>query len=30
MTMDREVVQSIVFLVQGLPNYVHLLALYAC
>jgi Cdc6-like AAA superfamily ATPase len=29
MTMDREVMQSIVFLSQGLPNYVHLLALYA-
>jgi Cdc6-like AAA superfamily ATPase len=29
MTMDREVIQSIVFLAQGLPNYVHLLALYA-
>jgi Cdc6-like AAA superfamily ATPase len=30
MTMDQEVMQSIVFLSQGLPNYVHLLALYAC
>ncbi len=29
MTMDWEVMQSIVFLAQGLPNYVHLLALYA-
>jgi Cdc6-like AAA superfamily ATPase len=29
MNMDREVMQSIVFLSQGLPNYVHLLALYA-
>jgi Cdc6-like AAA superfamily ATPase len=29
MTMDQEVMQSIVFLSQGLPNYVHLLALYA-
>jgi Cdc6-like AAA superfamily ATPase len=29
MTMEREVIQSIVFLAQGLPNYVHLLALYA-
>jgi Cdc6-like AAA superfamily ATPase len=29
MKMEREVMQSIVFLSQGLPNYVHLLALYA-
>jgi Cdc6-like AAA superfamily ATPase len=29
MTMDREVIKFIVFLSQGLPNYVHLLALYA-
>jgi Cdc6-like AAA superfamily ATPase len=29
MTMDPDVVNSIVFLSQGLPNYVHLLALYA-
>jgi len=29
MTMDKEVMESIVFLSQGLPNYVHLLALYA-
>jgi hypothetical protein len=29
MTMDQAVMQSIVFLSQGLPNYVHLLALYA-
>jgi Cdc6-like AAA superfamily ATPase len=29
MNMEREVMQSIVFLSQGLPNYVHLLALYA-
>jgi Cdc6-like AAA superfamily ATPase len=29
MTMEPEVMQSIVFLAQGLPNYVHLLALYA-
>jgi hypothetical protein len=29
MTMDREVMEFIVFLSQGLPNYVHLLALYA-
>jgi Cdc6-like AAA superfamily ATPase len=29
MTMDETVIQAIVFLSQGLPNYVHLLALYA-
>jgi Cdc6-like AAA superfamily ATPase len=29
MDMDSAVVDSIVFLSQGLPNYVHLLALYA-
>jgi Cdc6-like AAA superfamily ATPase len=29
MTMDPEVMDVIVFLSQGLPNYVHLLALYA-
>jgi Cdc6-like AAA superfamily ATPase len=29
MTMDLDVTKSIVFLSQGLPNYVHLLALYA-
>ncbi len=29
MTMDQEVIDSIVFLSQGLPNYVHLLALHA-
>jgi Cdc6-like AAA superfamily ATPase len=29
MTMDVDVTKSIVFLSQGLPNYVHLLALYA-
>jgi Cdc6-like AAA superfamily ATPase len=29
MNMEKEVMQSIVFLSQGLPNYVHLLALYA-
>ena len=29
MTMDQEVIDFIVFLSQGLPNYVHLLALYA-
>ena len=29
MTMDQTVIQAIVFLAQGLPNYVHLLSLYA-
>ncbi|NKB17947.1 MAG: hypothetical protein HC770_07490 [Pseudanabaena sp. CRU_2_10] len=29
MNMEQDVMQSIVFLSQGLPNYVHLLALYA-
>ena len=29
MTMEQEVIDFIVFLSQGLPNYVHLLALYA-
>jgi Cdc6-like AAA superfamily ATPase len=29
MTMEQNVMNSIVFLSQGLPNYVHLLALYA-
>lgn len=29
MTMDQDVIKSIVFLSQGLPNYVHLLALHA-
>jgi Cdc6-like AAA superfamily ATPase len=29
MEMDQEVIKSIVFLSQGLPSYVHLLALYA-
>lgn len=29
MTMDQEVIDFIVFLSQGLPNYVHLLALHA-
>jgi Cdc6-like AAA superfamily ATPase len=29
MTMEQDVMQAIVFLSQGLPNYVHLLALYA-
>jgi len=29
MSMERDVMKSIVFLSQGLPNYVHLLALYA-
>jgi Cdc6-like AAA superfamily ATPase len=29
MKMEQAVMQSIVFLSQGLPNYVHLLALYA-
>jgi Cdc6-like AAA superfamily ATPase len=29
MTMDTDVMQAIVFLSQGLPSYVHLLALYA-
>jgi Cdc6-like AAA superfamily ATPase len=30
MIMDKDVTKSIVFLSQGLPNYVHLLALYGC
>jgi Cdc6-like AAA superfamily ATPase len=29
MTMEQTVIQAIVFLAQGLPNYVHLLSLYA-
>jgi Cdc6-like AAA superfamily ATPase len=29
MSMDQDVIKSIVFLSQGLPNYVHLLALHA-
>ncbi len=29
MTMEQTVIQAIVFLSQGLPNYVHLLALHA-